>query len=102
MDHDVAKQLFLEQASAFFDDLQAAAKHAPYGKIIDKAELLAVEQGRELIRGSLESIVQESITQVEQEQKKRHNVLLRRNSPPSRIRQKASRHRLESHRVQTC
>ena len=70
MDHDIAKEFFLEQAAAFFDDLRAAANNAPYGKVIDKAELFAVEQGRELIRSSLEAIVQESITQVEQEQKK--------------------------------
>jgi len=70
MDHDVAKQLFLEQAAAFFDDLRAAAGNAPYGKVIDKAEHFAVVQGRELLRSTLEAVVQERIREVDQEEKK--------------------------------
>ena len=38
----VAKQLFLEQAAAFYDDMKAAASNAPYGQVIDKAEAFAV------------------------------------------------------------
>ena len=66
---NIGKQLFLEQAAAFYDDMKAAASNAPYGQVIDKAEAFAVVQGRELIRSSLEAIVQERITEVEQEQK---------------------------------
>jgi len=66
----IGKQLFLEQAAAFYDDMKSAASNAPYGQVIDKAEAFAVVQGRELIRSSLEAIVQERITEVEQEQKK--------------------------------
>ena len=102
MDNDIAKQLFLEQASAFYDDLKAAVGNASFGKVLDKAEHFVVTQGRELLHGSLETIMQEQINEVGQEQKKRHNVLLRRNAPTSRIWQKASRDCLESHRVQSC
>ena len=69
MDHDAGKTLFLEQAAAFYDDLKSAASHAPYGKVIDKAELFAIVAGRELIRSSLEAVIQGQITEVEQEQK---------------------------------
>jgi hypothetical protein len=67
---NIGKQLFLEQAAAFYDDMKSAASNAPYGQVIDKAEAFALVQGRELIRSSLEAIVQERITEVEQEQKK--------------------------------
>jgi len=70
MDHEAAKQLFLEQAAAFYDDMKSAAGTAPHGQVIDKAEAFAVVAGRELIRRSLESVIQERITEVEQEQKK--------------------------------
>ena len=79
MDHDAAEPLLLEQAAAFFDDLRSAAGNAPSGKVIDKAEHFAVVQGREWLRSSLEAIVQERIHEVEQEEKKRYEVLLRRN-----------------------
>lgn len=68
MDHDAAKKLFLEQAAAYYDELNAAAENAPYGKVLAKAETFAVTQGRELLRKSLEQIVQ---NQAEHEDKKK-------------------------------
>ena len=70
MDNETAKALFLEQAVAYYDDLKSAAENAPYGQVLDKAELFAIVQGRELIRRSLETVIQERIIDVEQEQKK--------------------------------
>ena len=56
---DEAEALFLEQAKAYFRDLRQAAQNAPYGKIIAHADAFAVQHGRELVRKSLENIVQE-------------------------------------------
>src|SRR5215469_4689530 len=77
-----AKDYFLEQAAAYFDDLKATAQNAPYGQFLHCAEAVALEKGRELIRLSLESLAQEEIREVEKknetrlcpkcQQKKRH------------------------------
>ena len=56
---DETETLFLEQAKAFFLELRHAAQHAPKGKVIRNVELLAFEKGRELLRQTTESIVQE-------------------------------------------
>ncbi len=56
---DETEALFLEQAKAYFRDLRQTAQNAPYGKIIANADAYAVQHGRELIRKSLENIVQE-------------------------------------------
>ena len=60
MDNEAAKKLFLEQASAFYDELKLVAANAPYGKVLGNAEAFAVVQGRELLRQSLEGIVQDA------------------------------------------
>ena len=52
-------RLLLEQAQAFIRDLRATARNAPYGKIIHRADLFAVERGREFTRQALETIIQE-------------------------------------------
>jgi hypothetical protein len=76
MNHDAAKKLFLEQAAAYYDEMKIVADKAPHGKIIALAEKFAVEQGRELIRSSLESIVDERKNEIESDQKKTaRNVL---------------------------
>jgi len=54
-----AEKLFLEQAKACYRDLRQAAQNAPYGKMIHHADAFAFQHGRELIRQSLEGIVQE-------------------------------------------
>jgi len=56
------KELFLEQA---------AAENATYGQTFNRAESFAVLQGRELIRQSLEMIVQEQIDDLEKKRKRR-------------------------------
>lgn len=56
---DEGEKLFLEQAKAYYRDLRQAAQTAPVGKILDRADAFAFQHGRELVRKSLESIVQE-------------------------------------------
>jgi hypothetical protein len=62
-------RLLLEQAKAFIRDLRASAQNAPYGKVIQRAEAFAVCQGRELVRQSLEAIVQEQNDLLEKKKK---------------------------------
>jgi len=68
-----ARDLFLEQAAAYFDDLKNSAENASYGQVFDHAEAFAVKQGRELIRQSLETMLQE---QIDDHQKKKRNDTL--------------------------
>ena len=60
-----AKEYFLEQAAAYFDDLKATAHNAPYGQFLNCAEAIALDKGRDLIRQSLETLVQEEIHDIE-------------------------------------
>jgi len=68
-----ARELFLEHAAAYFDDLKVSAENAPYGQIFDHAEAFAVKHGRELIRQSLETMLQEQIDD-HQKKTKRHSA----------------------------
>src|SRR5215469_7339556 len=77
-----ARELFLEHAAAYFDDLKATAANAPHGQIFNHAEAFAFEKGRELLQQSLKGMLQEQIDEFEKEkettlcqkcqQKKRH------------------------------
>ena len=70
MENDAAKKLFLEQAAAYYDELKLTAENAPYGRILANAEAFAVVQGRELLRQSLEGIVQDQAQQIDNDEKK--------------------------------
>ena len=72
-DENTSKALFLEQAAAYYDELRVAAENAPYGQTFDHAEAFVVLQGRELIRQSLEHILQDQIDDLEKK-KKRNSV----------------------------
>jgi hypothetical protein len=73
--------LLLEQAQAIIRELRAAARNAPYGKIIQRAEAFAVEHGREFTRQALETIVQEQNDLLEK--KRNQAVRLRRKTRTS-------------------
>jgi hypothetical protein len=66
-----ARELFLEQAAAYFDEMKVAAANAPHGQIFNHAEAFAVQHGRELIRQSLEHLLQEQIDEHEKKKKRR-------------------------------
>jgi hypothetical protein len=66
-----AKEYWLEQCAAYFDDLKASAKNAPPGQLVNCAETVAIEQGQELIRQSLETLIQEQIDEVEKKKETR-------------------------------
>jgi len=63
------RELFLEQAAAYYDDMKAAAENATYGQAFNQAEAFAVLNGRELVRKSLEMVVQEQIDELEKKKK---------------------------------
>ena len=61
LDVHTAKQLFLERAVAYYDELNAATENAPYGQFLNHAEAFVINEGRELLRSSLETIMQANI-----------------------------------------
>ena len=67
-----AREMFLEQAAAYFDDLKATTEKVPTQKAFDTAEAFCLAQGRELIRQSLEAILQE---QIDDHEKKKETTL---------------------------
>ena len=66
-----AEALFLEQAQAYFRDMQDHARNASYGQTFNVAEAFAVLQGRELIRKSLQGILQEQVGDLEKKRNRR-------------------------------
>ena len=57
--------LMAEQAAAMAKQLEAASQAAPDGKVLSRLEQLAVEQGREFTRKSLEAALQAEAEAVE-------------------------------------
>jgi len=60
-----AEALFLEQAQAYFRDIQNTANNAPYGKVLEQVEDRILLKSRELVRQSMELSLQEQIDQLE-------------------------------------
>ena len=63
-----AKEYFLEQAAASFDELKRITQNAPHGKIFDHAETFAALKSRELIQQSLETTLQEQVDDFEKKE----------------------------------
>ena len=57
--------LFLAQALDYYRAVQQSGKEAPFGQFLNRAEAAVDEKGRELLRVSLEQIVQTEIDEVE-------------------------------------
>jgi hypothetical protein len=69
-----ARNFFIEQAAAYYDELNTITKNAPLEQTFDLAEAFAIKEGKELIRQSLQTITQERIDEFEK--KKRNETLL--------------------------
>jgi len=69
-----AEALFLEQAQAYFRDMQNIANNAPYGKVLDQVETAVIVKSRELVKQSTEFLIQEQINNIE----KKRNVALQK------------------------
>jgi len=92
-------RILLEQAKAFIRGLRATTNNAPYGKIVNRAEIVAVHQGREFTRLALETIVQEQNDLLEKKRNK--TVPLWRRSGTPRIHQQTNRKCCRHHRDRT-
>ena len=88
---------FVAQALAYYRDMKKIAQNAPFGQFLNYAEAVALSQGRELIRTSLETIVQEEVSNIEK--KKRNGSLseLPREEAKSRRTNKTDRRRRRNH-----
>ncbi len=81
-DDQTAKDYFLEQAAAYYDEMKTTAHGADYGQFLNVAEAVVLSKGRELLRQSLETLTQEATDDIEKkdeskicphcQQKKRH------------------------------
>ena len=59
------ERLIAEQAVMNLRSLEKACREAPHGKVLRVAEVLAVDQGRELTRRTLEASLQSEAAEVE-------------------------------------
>jgi len=57
--------LVVEQALAMVREMKRAADAAPDGKVLDLAESIAIAQGRDLTRKSLEAVLNDQAAEVE-------------------------------------
>ena len=66
-----AEALFLEQAQAYFRDVQKVANEAPDGKVIDHVETVILLKSRKLVQQSMELTLQEQVDHLEKKKKRR-------------------------------
>ena len=66
----IAKEYFLEQSAAYFDELVAAGQNAPHGQFLNQVEAVVLAQGRELLRQSFEVLTQEAVLEAEKKKKR--------------------------------
>ena len=62
-----AQRVAVQAALAMTQELEAAAQAAPAGTVLDRCETLALDQGREVIRTTLQQVLQQ---RAEEAQKK--------------------------------
>ena len=60
---------FLAQALDYYRAVQRAGKDAPFGQFLNYADVAVQEKGRELLRSSLENIVQTEIDEIEKKKR---------------------------------
>lgn len=60
-----AEALVVEQALAMYRELNCTCQLAPDGEVLNLAEQMAVQRGRELTRKTLEAVLQDQAHEVE-------------------------------------
>jgi hypothetical protein len=78
--HETAETLFLEQAKAYFRDVQAVGRAAPDGQVVNQMEALILKRGRELIRQSFQLALQEEVEEHEKKQNTARNAKRKKGS----------------------
>ena len=63
--------IYYEQALDYYRAVQQSGKEAPFGQFLNRTEATVDEKGRELLRVSLEQIVQTEIDEVEKKNESR-------------------------------
>lgn len=66
-----AERLVLEQTVSFLGQMRAVATHAPDGAVIAACERLALDSGRDLLRGAVAAAIQARVAQAEADAKKK-------------------------------
>jgi hypothetical protein len=69
-----AEALVVEQALAMFRELNRTCKLAPDGEVLNLAEQVAVEKGRELTRKTLEAVLNDQAQEVEKKGRRAGHV----------------------------
>jgi len=67
-DDKTARELFLERAVAYFDEMKTVAENAPYGRTFDNVETFADQYGCNLLCQPLQLLLQEQIQDVEKKE----------------------------------
>jgi hypothetical protein len=62
---DPVEALVVEQALALVRQLRSTCRAAPHGQVLAQAELVAVDQGRELARRALEAVLNQAAAPAE-------------------------------------
>jgi hypothetical protein len=62
---DPNERLFVEQAIAMYREMERTCREAPDGKVLARAEQVAVTRGRELTRRGLETVLNAEAKTVE-------------------------------------
>ena len=61
---------FLAQTLDYYRDIQRTSREAPYGQFLNYADNAVTEKGQELLRQSLENIVQTEIDEAEKKKRR--------------------------------
>ena len=72
---DPVEAVLVEQFLAMVHELRSVCRMAPDGHVLEQAEQLAVQQGRELTRRTLESVLNEQAEEVEKKGRRHAHVL---------------------------
>ena len=63
--NDPHEALVVEQALAMYREMRSVCRAAPDGQVLDRAEQVAIQRGREFTRQSLESVLNAEAQEVE-------------------------------------
>jgi hypothetical protein len=72
---DPNERLFVEEAIAMYREMERTCHEAPDGKVLARAEQVAVTRGRELTRRGLETVLNAEARAVEKKGRRRGAVL---------------------------
>jgi hypothetical protein len=72
---DPVEALLVEQLLAMVRELRDVCQTAPDGHVLEQAEQIAVNRGRELMRKALENVLNEQAKEVEKKGRRRDDAL---------------------------